>query len=102
MKRKQQIMDGTVYKWKAGLNMDGGKHVQGLDYLETYAPAVAWSTIRAILVLTLQKQWVKGQLDFVQAYPQAPVETELYMDIPNGYQVQGKKDQHNIRPKRGW
>jgi Reverse transcriptase (RNA-dependent DNA polymerase) len=83
-----------VYKWKVQLNIDGGKQVQGFDYWETYAPVAAWSTIRTILVLALQKRWVTRQLDFVQAYPQAPVETELYMDIPKGYQVQGKRDHH--------
>jgi Reverse transcriptase (RNA-dependent DNA polymerase) len=38
MRRKQRIMDGTVYKWKARLNVYGGKQIHGIDYWETYAP----------------------------------------------------------------
>jgi hypothetical protein len=41
MRRKIRILDGSIYKWKARLNVDGGKQVQGLDYWETYAPPVA-------------------------------------------------------------
>jgi hypothetical protein len=45
MRRKRRIMDGSIHKWKARLNIDGGKEVQGLDYWETYAPVASWSTI---------------------------------------------------------
>jgi hypothetical protein len=29
--------------------------------------------------------WVTRQLDIVLAFPQAPVETDLYMEIPYGF-----------------
>jgi hypothetical protein len=29
--------------------------------------------------------WVTRQLDFMLAFPQAPVETDLYMEIPRGF-----------------
>ena len=31
--------------------------------------------------------WHTRQLDFVLAYPQAPVECDLYMEIPYGYNI---------------
>jgi hypothetical protein len=31
-KRKCLVLDGMIYKWKARLNIDGGKQVQGIDY----------------------------------------------------------------------
>jgi hypothetical protein len=45
MRRKRRILDGTVYKWKARLNVDGGKQIRGVDYWETYAPLAMWTTI---------------------------------------------------------
>jgi Reverse transcriptase (RNA-dependent DNA polymerase) len=67
MRRKQRVLDGFIYKWKARLNIDGGKQLHGLDYWETYAPVASWSTIRTILIIALTNQWHVQQIDFVQA-----------------------------------
>jgi Reverse transcriptase (RNA-dependent DNA polymerase) len=40
------------------------------------------------------------QLDFVQAYPQAPVETELYIDIPKGFVASGRRDKYALKVLR--
>ena len=37
MRRKRRISTGKVYKWKARLNIDGGKQEKGINYWETYA-----------------------------------------------------------------
>jgi Reverse transcriptase (RNA-dependent DNA polymerase) len=36
-------------------------------------------------------------LDFVQAFPQAPIETELFMDIAKGYIVGGNKNDYALK-----
>jgi Reverse transcriptase (RNA-dependent DNA polymerase) len=87
MRRKRKVLDGTIYKWKVRLNVDGGKQVYGLDYWETYAPVTSWGTIRTILILSIINKWTVRQLDFVQAYPQAPIQNEMYMAIPKGFVV---------------
>jgi hypothetical protein len=46
MRRKRHISTQQVYKWKARLNIHGGKQVYGFNYWETYAPVAPWSTIR--------------------------------------------------------
>jgi hypothetical protein len=33
--------------------------------------------------------WYTVQLDYVLAYPQAPVEQDLYMLLPKGFLIQG-------------
>jgi hypothetical protein len=33
--------------------------------------------------------WKTRQIDFVLAFPQAPVERDLYMEIPKGIRVEG-------------
>jgi Reverse transcriptase (RNA-dependent DNA polymerase) len=88
MRRKRRILDGSIYKWKARLNMDGGKQIRGVDYWETYAPVATWTTIRIVLIMAIKEKWCIKQLDFVQAYPQAPVETELFIDLPKGFMVE--------------
>ena len=89
MRRKRRISTREVYKWKARLNIDGSKQVKGRDYDETYAPVASWASIRMLLVMSIIKGWHTRQLDYVMAYPQAPVERDMYMEIPKGYKVEG-------------
>ena len=89
MRRKRKIDTQEVYKWKARLNFDGSKQLHGIHFWETYAPVVSWPVIRFFLALSLLKGWETRQLDFVLAYTQADVETELYMKVPKGYDKTG-------------
>ena len=50
---------------------------------------VSWPVIRFFLILSLLRGWETRQLDFVLAYTQANVETDLYMKIPTGYNRPG-------------
>jgi hypothetical protein len=70
MRRKQKTLTGEVYKWKAQYNLDGSKQT---DFYQTYAPVATWASIRLLLTLSIQHQWHTKQIDFVQAFPQAPI-----------------------------
>ena len=89
MRRKRDIRTRKVKKWKARLNIDGSKMRHGEHYDMTYAPVASWNSIRIILSLVAQHGWATKQLDYVAAYPQAPVEKELYMAIPKGFDISG-------------
>jgi Reverse transcriptase (RNA-dependent DNA polymerase) len=69
------------------LNVDGSKQQAGIDYNQTYAPVESWVSVRLILILAVLQGWIKKQLDFVQVYPQAPVEQDLYIDITKGCNI---------------
>ena len=85
MKRKCDIRARQIKKYKARLNIDGSRMKAGIDYGETYAPVTSWRSIRLILSLVASNNWYTRQLDYVLAFPQAPVERELYMEIPKCY-----------------
>jgi hypothetical protein len=89
MKHKRRISTREVYKWKARLNIDGSKQVRGVHYDQTYSPVVTWPATRFFLTQSLIHRWTTRQLDFVLAYPQAPVECDLYMEIPKGTHIPG-------------
>lgn len=79
----------SKYKWKVRINVDGSKQVYGVHYEETYPPVVAWATTRFFLLQSLLNNWHTRQLDFAMAFPQAPVERELYiMEIPKGVNIE--------------
>ena len=89
MWRKRDIASQQLYKWKARINIHGGKQKHGINYWDTYAPVAPWASIRININMAALKGWSTKQLDFVLAIPQAPVETELYMTIPPGFTVNG-------------
>ena len=89
MRRKRQIKTKQVYKWKARLNIHGGQQEHGINYWETFAPVVTWISIRLVLILSILLMWHTRQIDFVMAYPQAPIETPLWMEVPKGVTIYG-------------
>jgi hypothetical protein len=87
MKRKRDLVSQKVLKHKARLNVHGGQQQHGVNFFETYSPVVAWFSIRIVLTLALLNQWYTRQIDFVMAYPQAPVECDIYMKLPKGIET---------------
>lgn len=102
MRRKRRTKTGEIYKWKARLNMDGSrqraedfvKHSD--DFWQTYSPVATWASIRLMLNLSLQQDWYTVQLDFVQAYPQAPISKVQYMKMPKGIEIDGVASRDHV------
>ena len=101
MRRKRDIRTGEVRKYKARLNLDGSRMIKGKDYDLTYAPVATWNAIRLLLTMVLAHKWHTIQLDYVLAFPQAPIEKELFMKLPVGVEFDGyNKDEYVLRCKR--
>ena len=87
MKRKRDLRTGAITKYKARLNINGSRMVKGRDYDLTYAPVATWNAIRLVLIMILLNKWHTVQLDYVLAFPQAPINRALYMQVPKGMTV---------------
>jgi hypothetical protein len=87
MKCKRDIKTQKVNKYKARLNVHGGKQEYGTNYFEIYAPVVTWFSIGLLLVLSILNKWYTRQVDFILAYPQADIEFDMYMDLPKGIET---------------
>jgi hypothetical protein len=82
MKRKRNPI-GTIIKWKARLCAGGHKSIELVDYSMTYSPVVSWNTVRLIIVMALvNNDWYMQSIDFVLAFPQAPIKTDIFMRPP--------------------
>ena len=69
----------------------------GVHYDQMYAPVASWNSIRLLLILVATMGWYTQQIDYVLAFPQAPVEKKIYMKVPKGFQVTGKnKDEYIV------
>ena len=96
LRRKRDIKTRQVKKYKARLNVNGSKMEYGVHYEETYSPVASWNSIRLLLALTSLHGWHTAQLDYVQVYPQAPVEREIYMEVPKGSTITGKDRKSHV------
>ena len=59
------------------------------NYIETYSPVAMWTFIRTLLILSVLNKWHTRQVDFVLAFPQAPIEYELFMKLSPGIKIKG-------------
>jgi hypothetical protein len=96
MKQKHCIKTQKIYKWKAGLNINGSKQTKGVNFWEMYMPIASWPSICMILTLAILNNWKTKQVDFILAYLQALVEIHnLYMKILRGFKIKGaNKDKY--------
>ena len=95
MKRKRDAKTGAIKKHKARLNIDGSRMKKGEHYDMTYSPVASWNSVRMLLTLTALHGWHTKQIDFVQAFAQAPIERTLYMKIPAGVVLEDGSDQRD-------
>ena len=98
-RRKRDPM-GNLLKHKARICVHGGKQCFGLDYWTTYAPVANWGTIRMVLLLVLMHNWVTRQIDYVLAFSQAPIDSNVFCKLPTGFQGQDKNRRYCLRLKK--
>jgi hypothetical protein len=87
MRRKRNLTTNEITKHKARLNIHGGKQVPGINYFDTYAPVITWFAIRLLMAIAIMFDLAMRQVDFVQAYPEAPIEFDMYMELPLGIET---------------
>jgi hypothetical protein len=58
-----------------------------MNYYETYAPVVTWFAIRLMIKFDILFQWSLRQVDFIMAYPQAPIEMNIYVELSQGIET---------------
>jgi hypothetical protein len=98
MRRKRDLTTNEIKSHKARLNLHGGKQIYEMNYFETYAPVVTWFAIRVMIIFGIIFCWALRQVDFIMAYPQAPIEMDIYMELPQGIQTaHGNSKDHMLK-----
>ena len=80
--RRKRTPDGTISKYKARYCVRGDLQEVIQD---TFAPVVAWSTVRLFLVLSLTLAWKTSTIDFSSAFVQAPLADPVWIQLPRGF-----------------
>jgi len=103
--RIKRFPDGAIRKFKARFCARGDRQIHGVDFFETFAPVVSWTTVRLLLILSLELGLATKQVDYTAAFVHAPVEKPpnfdkmspeeqarqgVYIEMPRGFGKPGK------------
>jgi hypothetical protein len=84
--------DGRVKKFKAHFCARGDRQQEGIDYFETWAPVVQWSTVRIVMILALKLKLISVQCNITAAFIHGRVTEDIYVHQPRGFH-RGKGDE---------
>ena len=60
--------DGRVKKFKARFCARGDRQKEGIDYFETWAPVVQWSTVCIVMILAIKLKLISVQCDITAVF----------------------------------
>ena len=85
---------GLIDKYKARLVAKGFLQKHGIDYEETFAPTLRYESLRILIALCAKHGLTLWLLDVISAYLNGTLDTDIFMEIPEGYpgteQTEGK------------
>ncbi|CAI7925176.1 unnamed protein product [Closterium sp. NIES-54] len=76
--------DGTIDKFKARWVVRGFDQEHGRDFAETFAPVSRHTSLRILLAIAAMKKKKLRQIDVANAFLYAPVDAEIFVELPHG------------------
>ncbi len=88
----KRFPDGLPKKFKARFCARGDMQLEGIDFFETYAPVVQWTTVRLLLIREVLLGLKSKQGDITAAFLHAniPEVQNVYVEMPQGFEKKGK------------
>lgn len=81
---------GNVERFKARLVAQGFKKSMGFDWESTFSPVMKRRTVRILIAVAVENDWVIDHVDVTSAYLNSPISVETYMEQPELYVEKGK------------
>ena len=81
---------------KARYVAKGFSQIKGIDYNETFAPTPNVASIRMLMQVAAQYDLILHQCDYKSAYLNAPIDEEIYMEQPEGFEVKGENGERLV------
>jgi hypothetical protein len=84
--RYKRDVEGFINRYKARRVARTFSQIYGKDYFDTYVHIVRWETVRNLLAAAATKGAVIRQADVKNAYLNAEIEEDVYIELPPGYE----------------
>ena len=88
---EKKVVDGkgksTSYP-KARNVVRGFEQVQGVDYEETFAPVVKYTSIRTVCAYVAEEDLELHQMDAKTAFLNGEIDEEIFIEIPEGVEIE--------------
>jgi len=81
------VKENDEKTYKARYVAKGYSQVKGVDYHETFAPTVNFTSVRILMQLAAQYDLILHQMDVKTAYLNAPIDCEIFMEQAEGFEV---------------
>ena len=78
----KRFPSGLVWKLKAWFCCHDDQQIEGINFFETFAPVVSWTSICLMLILSIILNLKSTQVDYTVAFFQAAIDTEVYITQP--------------------
>lgn len=85
----KKVYEGNT-KFKARYVAKGYLQKENVDYGETFAPTARMTSIRMLVQIAAQENTLLHQMDVKSAYLNAPIDCELYLEQPQGFEIVSK------------
>lgn len=83
--RTKENEKGEVIRYKARFTAKGYTQRFGFDYTTTYSPVMKAKSMKLLLSIANTNGWEVVQHDFVRAFLNSDVDTEIYIEQPEGF-----------------
>lgn len=83
-----------MQKHKARFVAKGNAQQYGIDFEETFSPVAWFETVRFVLALAAQSQWLVYQFDVKSAFLNGDLQEEVIVALPEGFIKKG--DETNV------
>ena len=84
----KRFPDGMIRKLKARFCARGDCQIEMVDFFDTFAPVVCWTTVRLMLVMAIEMNLANRQVDYTAAFVHADI------DKPPGFDDMSPEEQH--------
>jgi hypothetical protein len=87
----KHVVDGSIEKYKARFVASGVSQKEGIDNEETFSPIARYTSIRTIIALAAKMKWKLHQMDVRKTFLNGVIEEEVYIEQPQGFEVEDRK-----------
>jgi hypothetical protein len=85
----KHTVDGNINKYQLKFVPEGFSQKEGVDYEETFAPIVGYTSTRPIMSFTSIFGWPLYQMDVKTTFLNGLIEEEVYNNQSKGFEVHG-------------